>query len=131
LPVTAGTILRRIDMLGGDDFSPNLSRVAIRRPAQFRDKLHWPQVRGWITMTIQTPAHVQRSELLHLHHLVDASVAAHATHARINMSRVIEVNVIRQLVNFHPGNGLTRSVTRAYRFQTLALGFYLLVAIHA
>jgi hypothetical protein len=50
-------------------------------------------------------AHVKRLPLVHLDHLIDAAVTAHAAHTRRDMSLVVKINKVRQAMNLY-GNGL-------------------------
>ena len=45
--------------------------------------------------------------MVNLFHLVDSTMAFHATDASVDMDCVVEVNVVGRLVNAYPGNGLT------------------------
>ena len=53
-------------------------------------------------MTVEAQGHVQRLDLLHFDHLVDASVATDATDAGIDVRLVVEEHEIRHAVNTHP-----------------------------
>src|SRR5882757_11397016 len=53
LPVTTGTVRRRIDMLGGNNLTPHLFGIAIGLPAQFGHEFHRTKVRRGIAVAIQ------------------------------------------------------------------------------
>ena len=54
-----------------------------------------------------------------------------ATHAFIDMNRVIEISEVRQVVHPHPLQRLARLETGAHRFEIRAVGPNLLVTVHA
>ena len=53
-------------------------------------------------------------------HLVDLAVAFHATDAAVDMDGMVEINVIRQLMDLHPGNRLAG--LRNFRGPAASLG---------
>ena len=53
-------------------------------------------------MAIQTPFHIQRLLLSNKDHLVDATVATDAPDPASDVSTVVEVRVVSDLVNAHP-----------------------------
>jgi hypothetical protein len=53
-------------------------------------------------MALNAPLHLQRRNLRDKRHLIDAPVACCATYALIDMDRVIEINVVRKIVNARP-----------------------------
>src|SRR6185503_4167081 len=62
-----------------------------------------------VHVTAHTPAHVEARVLLHAVHLLDLAVARLAGDAGVDVARVREVDVLGQLVNTHPRNGLRRT----------------------
>lgn len=131
LPVATGAVLWWVDVLGGDDLVPDFRTVAVRLPAELRHVFNRAQVRSGIAMTIETPPHAERLDLLHNIHLVHTSVATDAAHARGNVRLVIEINVIRKLMNLDPRNRLPRCVTLAHFQQSLTLRLDPRMAVHA
>ena len=82
-------------------------------------------------MAFKTPLHLQRRSLIGDGHLVHAPVTRRAPHALVNVNAVIEIGVIRQVVNSDPLNRFTAAKTDTNRFEIRALGPNLFVAIHA
>src|ERR1700733_3754992 len=70
---------------------------------------------------------------MHFDHLVDASVAAHATDTRRHVRRVIKINKVWKAMNLHPGNRLARRIALPHQLQPWAGWLYsiLIVAVHA
>lgn len=59
-------------------------------------------------VTVDAPAHTKRRKLLYLVHLGDISMTGLALYlARTDMLGMVEVNMVRQVVNFHPFNLLS------------------------
>lgn len=81
-------------------------------------------------MASQAPCHVQRLGLFNHRHAIDAAMAAHATDPRLDMSRVIEVDKVGQIVNPHPRDGLAGGSALTDQGQRIALGLDRRVAIH-
>lgn len=82
-------------------------------------------------MAIQTPAHAVWLGVFDDIHLVDLPMAFVATHAAIHMHGVVEINIVRRLVNPHPGNRFPALETCADRRKQGAVRFYGAVATHA
>ena len=55
--------------------------------------------------------------MVNLVHLVDRSVAVNTAYAAVYVNGMVEIDVIGQLVDLHPGNGLARLVTLAHQRQ--------------
>src|SRR5438128_2709401 len=69
--------------------------------------------------------------MVNLVHPVDRSVAVNTAYTAIYMNRMVEIDVIGELVDLHPGNGLARLVTLAHQRQLGVIPQNLIVAIHA
>ena len=82
-------------------------------------------------MTIDTPPHGQRLSLLDPLHLLDSTMARRTIDTCRCMYAMIEVDVIRQLVNTAPSDGLIGSVRGPDRQQLHAVRANLAVALHA
>ena len=82
-------------------------------------------------MAVETETHAQGFDLAHFVHLVNAPVTFHATDAAPDMDGVVEINVVRHLVNLHPRN--RRVVRRAVAddLQARIVFQHLIVAVHA
>lgn len=82
-------------------------------------------------MAVQTPAHRKRLDLLDADHLVDPAMARRASDASRQMSAMIEIDEIGELVDVNPGNGLVLGEALANRQNLGAIGSHLGVAVHA
>ena len=82
-------------------------------------------------MTIDTPAHGQRLSLLDPLHLLNSAVASRTIDTCRCVDAMIEVHVIRQLVNTAPSDGLIGSVRGPDRQQSHAVRANFAVALHA
>ena len=101
---------------------PDQLRGFVRHPIHLRDVLLRSQMWIWIPMTIETPGHRERFYLTNDIHLVDSSVARHATHAAIHMGAVVKVNIVWKIVDSGPFHGFTGRLTLSNRQQFLAVG---------
>src|SRR5699024_1373074 len=59
-----------------------------------------------VAVAVEAPAHAKGFNLANNFHSVNASVAALAPHAHINVGSVVKIGVIRQIVYTNPFNGL-------------------------
>ena len=122
--VTGGTILQRLNFPVVDEFLPvRPLRVGVSAlPVQVSDFVQRTQLAGGVAMAVQTKGHAQRLGMVNFVHLIDLAVAFDATDAAVDMDGMVEINVIGQLVNLHPGMGLpvaALSRTRASRASSL------------
>ena len=84
-----------------------------------------------MSMTIDTPPHGQRLGLLDPLHLLHSTMARRTIEPCRTVDAVIEVDVIRQLVDTAPNNGLIGSVSGPDWEQFHAVRANLAVALHA
>ena len=82
-------------------------------------------------MTLQTPLHLQRRRLIKDRHVVNPAVTRRTANTFLNVNAVIEVCVIRQVVNSYPFDRLAGAETRAHRFEIWTVSPDLFVAVHA
>src|SRR5512145_2518409 len=82
-------------------------------------------------MALEAKRHAQRLGMIYLHHLVDLTMAMNATDSAVHMDRMVEVNVIRNLMDLHPLNRLARGRTLANGREPRVFLEHLIVAIHA
>lgn len=61
-----------------------------------------PEVRLRVAVAVQAPAHAQGLRLVDVGHRVDAAVTRLASDARVDVSRVVEVNEVGKVVDFDP-----------------------------
>src|ERR1700722_9513404 len=81
-----------------------------------------PQVLGRGAMAVQTPLHLQRVLLVHQRHQVYPSVAGGAPDSFVHVNFVIEVDEVRQVMDFDPGDRLAGCPTRPNRLQQRCVG---------
>src|SRR5438309_10022308 len=84
-----------------------------------------------ITMTLQTPLHLQRRRLVGDGHLIDPTVTGRTAHAFLHMNAVIEISEVRQIVHAYPLQRLAAAKTRAHRLEIRTISPDLLVTVHA
>ena len=66
--------------------------------------MFWTEVRLWVAVTIEAPAHAQWFFLINHLHLVDATVATYTPNTSVEVSRVIKINIIRKVMDANPLN---------------------------
>ena len=84
----------------------------------------------WVTVTIQTPTHIQRLRLVDNRHGSEIAVARRATYTLGYVDAVIEINKLGQVVNLVPLHGYIRLIAATDEFELGALGQYLRVTTH-
>ena len=109
--------------------------MAIDRPAgRVRHAEHFrlgPQVLLRVAMATNAPLHEQRLGLKREVHLVDLAVATLATHALRHVNRVVEIGVVRHVVDAVPLHRFVFVITLAQGFEDVGTRPHLLVAVHA
>ena len=83
------------------------------------------------TMALETPAHALGFGVVDDLHVIHLAVAGHATDAPVHVNCMVEVDVVRRLVNANPGNRIAGFPGFADRGQFWAQRFDLGVAVHA
>ena len=84
-----------------------------------------------ISVTTQTPLHLQRRRLVSDRHLIDAAVAGRTTDAFVHMNAVIEIDVIGKIVDAPPLDRFARAKAGADGLKVRAVGPDLFVTVHA
>ena len=69
-----------------------------------------------VAVTLKTPLHLKRRDLIGKRHLVNTPVAGRTAYALVHVYAVIEIDELRQVVNARPMQRLARSVTCAHGF---------------
>lgn len=82
-------------------------------------------------MALNAPLHLQRGNLRDERHLIDAPVARRAAHPFCDMDRVIEIHVIRKIVDARPVNRDAAFIAFAHRLEVIRRRKKLRVAVHA
>ena len=93
-----------------------------RFPVQLGDEFFGPQMGIRVAVTFDAPGHRKLFVLVDNFHLVDATVATLATHSRVHVGRVIEVDELRQVVNALPTDALAGLPTLVNRCQLFTFG---------
>ena len=116
-----------------DEFFPQLPLGGAGRgfPVEVGDLIQRAKVILRSAMALETPAHAVGFGMVDDFHVIHLSVTGHATDAPVHVNRMVEVDVIRRLVNPYPGNRVAGFPGFAdgsqFRAQRLDLG----VAVHA
>src|SRR4051794_35643592 len=84
-----------------------------------------------IAMTLDTPLHVKRVDLVQERHLVHPAMTRGAPYALVHMNAVVEVNEIGQIVDTNPLNRFTGSIALPHGLEKLGVRPYLRMAAHA
>ncbi len=82
-------------------------------------------------MTLEAPLHLQRRRLVCDRHLIDPAMARRAPDPFVHMNAVIEIRVVRQIVNPDPFHWLACAQTGSHRFKIGTVRPNLFVAPHA
>ena len=108
LAVTDRTVSLGVNVLFGSHVLGELLLVPVGRwlPIQLGHELFGPQVFVGVFVACDAPGHRQLLVLVHDFHLVDATVAADATDARIDVGGVVEKDVFGQIVDSFPLHAL-------------------------
>lgn len=88
--------------------------MAVVHPEDISDRTH---MLLRVAVTCQTPGHCEGWRLPDQRHLVHSSVAFGAANTLMEMNAVIEVDILRKLINTCPLDRKSRLVTPAHRFQ--------------
>ncbi len=86
-------------------------------PVKIVHFLNWAEMIFGRTVAFQTPAHAVRLIMVDHFHLIHIAVAALTAHAAIHVDRVVEIHVIRGLMDPHPWDRLTRFIAVAHDLQ--------------
>ena len=100
-------------------------------PFQLGNETWVSKVRLWFTMTVKAPLHAEWFDLMNDFHRVDPAMAFNTAHASIHMSSMIEVRVIRKIMNSNPLDGHARVVAFIQRLELGAVRMNLKMAVHA
>ena len=109
-------------MIEGHQLAPGLVAVAARLPVGIEDRVMRTQRLGRIAVAIDAPVHGQRRALPGQFHLTDRAVTGRAADAFGDVDRMVEVNVIGQLVDALPVDRLVLGKARANRRQHSGIG---------
>ena len=105
--------------------------IHIPAPLQLGHEIRVSHMRRRISMTVKAPAHAQRVLLPNMFHRVNATMALDTTDTTRDMRGVIEICVVREVVNTHPLNRSACFITMKKRLKQFAVWVNLRVAIHA
>ena len=119
--ITVGQPIDR-DVVLLDQFPAHRELVSRRRPAHVEDLLVRPELRLGLAVAPEAPLHRQRLVLPRQGHQVHPAVAARAADPLLHVDRVVEVRIVRQLVDPVPTNRLVGPHARPHRLEHRALG---------
>ena len=100
-------------------------------PIQVKHLRLRPHVFVRVAVTIQTERHAEGFRVPHFIHLINRPVAFHAGNPAVHMDGVVEINIIRRLMNLNPRHRLIVFETLADRLQSRIIGQHGGVAFHA
>ena len=112
-------------------FSNLIVSFVLRRPGHIENFVLRTHKFFRVAMTTQTPFHLQRRSLVSNRHLIDATVARRTTDAFVHMNAVIEICVVRKVVNSDPLDWFAGAEALANFIEIRAVRPNLLMAIHA
>ncbi len=72
-------------------------------------------------VTFQTPTHAVRFGMVNDFHMVDVAVTSHTTDATVDVDGMIEIDVIRCLMNSNPRHGVSAFPRLAHGTELRAL----------
>ena len=81
----------------------------------------WPDEFFRAAMTIETPFHIERRNLISQRHEVNAPVTRRAPHTLVNVNAVIEISEVGEVVHPGPLDRLSGAPAFAYRLEVRAL----------
>ena len=106
-------------------------RRGVALPAHGEDGVMRAQIGRRVAMAVEAPAHIHAVHLLHQRHPVDAAVTALAGDALRDMDAVVEIGVIRDVVDAVPHQRRLVGEALAHRRQHRCVGPDLRMAAHA
>lgn len=85
--------------------------IAVRwGPSHVGDLVHRPQVFFGVAVAVEAPLHAERLILLYNVHRINSAMARDTSDTAANMRGMIEIGVIRQVVNANPMDGVASPV---------------------
>jgi len=115
--MTPRTFSRRVNILLRTHGPGELSLVCRRFPLHIGYLVERPQMPIGIPVTVETPAHAERFGKSHLFHLVHPTVATDTPHSGRHVRRVIEVSIVREVVDANPFYRLLSGKALAHQGQ--------------
>ena len=112
-------------------FADLLTRPVFGRPFHIEDLFFRPHESLRTAMTFKTPLHLQSSSLVRNRHLIDPPMTRRAADPFIYVNAVIEIGVVRKIVNSDPLDRFTCAKAGPHWFQVRTVSPDLLVTVHA
>ena len=112
-------------------FGDSFRGAHVPTPFKLRDQSRVTDMRGRITVALKTPTHAERLVLVDDFHGVNSAMALHTTDATVHVGRVVEVGIIRQVMDPDPLHWHARFVALVQRCQMHTFRVDLRVAVHA
>lgn len=124
-----------VDQLRTFGFLMPLSVVALipnqRRPLHREHFFLRPDELFRLAMTLETPLHLKRSNLIRQRHEVHPPMTGRASHTFVHMYAVIEIDEVGQVVNTSPLDRLAGAPAFTHRFKIRTICPDLRMTIHA
>ena len=123
---------RWVDVPFLDKLCPDLALGGIcgRFPIEIRDLIEWAEMIFRSPVALQAPSHAVRFGVVDDLHMVDMTVTGHAANPPVHMDGVVEINVVRGLVNADPRNRVAGLPRLPNGGELWTEGFDLSVAVH-
>lgn len=115
----------------GDTAFQVFGALVFGAPRHVEDSLLRAQEPFRLAMTLQTPLHLQRRGRKRDRHLIDSAVTRRTADSFVHVNAVIEISVVRQIVNADPLDRFAGAKTGAHRFEIWTVGPDLFVTTHA
>jgi len=130
---TGAVLDRRIHVPLVDEGGTNfvLSFAVRGLPIQIGHLAHGPYEFRRITVALETPRHRMRFCMVNLVHLIHFTVATHAADPAVHVHRMVEIHMLRRLVDLNPLHRLARLPGVAHGLELGILALNLRMAVHA
>ena len=131
--MTPATTYRWVDVPFLDEFCTDLALVGScwRFPIQIGDLVEGAEVIFRSPVTLETPSHAVRFGVVNDLHVVHMTVTSYAANPPVHMDGVVEIDVVRGLMNADPGNRVAGLPGLPNGGKLWTEGFDLRVAVHA
>src|SRR5260370_11652964 len=128
---TASQRTRVLNLVFGHQFASDLFLIACGLVTHSGDKLARSYVFFGVSMTVETPLHLERIHLVGERHAIHSAVANFAAYAFVDVNTMVEINEFGKIVHPRPTDRFIGAETGAHRFQRGTRAPDLRVAIHA
>ena len=132
LAMAPAAAYRGVDVPFLDELCADLALAGSRwrLPVEIGDLVERAEVIFWSPVTLQAPSHAVRFGVVDNLHMVHMTVTGHAANPSVHMDGVVEIDVVRGLMNADPRNRVTRLPRIPNGGKLWTEGFNLCVAVH-